>query len=154
MVFYARQCKCKRVNIQLIAAYCIWGVISSISNLNRCSSSIRLFCHVSFKRDQGDWDWRWRLNDTPSAIGCTINVHPITIGCLIFVGRFPPKSPIIIGSFARNDLQLKTFYASSPPCTACCIRSVISAFSDVNRWSRSLGLFDHVPLKRDQGDWD
>ena len=35
-------------------AFCIWSVISSISNRNRCSSSVGLVCHVSLKRDQGD----------------------------------------------------------------------------------------------------
>jgi len=35
-------------------AFCIWSVISSISNCNRCSSSVCLFCHVLLKRDQGD----------------------------------------------------------------------------------------------------
>jgi len=52
-------------------AYCIWSVIFSFSLLNPWSSFLGLFYHVSSKRDQGDWDWRLRWNDTPNAIGGT-----------------------------------------------------------------------------------
>ena len=55
---------------QIYTVYCIWSVISSISNLNRESSSLGLFYHVPLKRDQRDCDWRLGLNDTPNAIGC------------------------------------------------------------------------------------
>ena len=58
------------LQICIYTAYCIWRVISPISELNRLFSSLRLFYHVPLKRDQMDWDRRTRLDDTPNVIGC------------------------------------------------------------------------------------
>jgi len=53
-------------------ACCIWRVISSISNLNRWSSSWCLFCHVPLKRDQLDWEWRLRYWDAMTLVAGSI----------------------------------------------------------------------------------
>jgi len=42
----------------------------------------------------------------------------IGIGCLIFVGHLPQKSPILSGSFAERDPQLEACCSSSPPCNS------------------------------------
>jgi len=41
------------------------------------------------------------------------------IECLIFIGHFPQKTPIIGGSFVVNDLQLEVSYASLQRQDAC-----------------------------------
>jgi len=43
------------------------------------------------------------------------------IWCLISSRHFPPKSPIHSGSFAKNDLQLKASYDSTPSCKRICV---------------------------------
>jgi len=37
------------------------------------SGPLGLFNHLPLKRDQGDWDWRSRLNDMPNSRGCLPN---------------------------------------------------------------------------------
>jgi len=58
------------------------------------------------------------------------------IGCPIFLGHFLHKSPVISGSFAERDLQLKALYASSPPCMVClgCWAFKMSVFMYEHMW--------------------
>jgi len=59
-----------------------------------------LFCHVPWKRDQGDWEWRLKINDTPNAKDCTprallrvaflfpMSLFYVSFLCLFFMSLF------------------------------------------------------------------
>ena len=53
-----------------ITSYSIWCHFF-VSNLNRWSGSVGLFCHVPFARNQRDCDQRLKLNYTPNVIDYT-----------------------------------------------------------------------------------
>jgi len=90
----------------------------------------------------------------------TLILQPITFGVSFLHSQIWSSWVIYHSSWAiyyrinMRVLHSYMYWTLYPHITTYCIWSVISSFSNFNRWSRSLGLFYHVPSKRDHEDWD
>ena len=109
-----------------------------------------------------EWTGRGRMQDSTSRKKKNWKVFPCrpessTVVSVHRVRRFEQK--ILTMKYQIHYCQFTGILPvqippPNPSNAADCIWSVISSFSNLKRWSSSLGLFYHVPLKRDLGDWD
>ena len=93
-------CVCTCVLVCVCVSLCVYACEKTMMTLCPCVCMCVLMC-VCVWEDDDDID-----------TGCRR-----VIKCLKFIGHFPQKSPIIRGSFAKNDLQLK-----EPTCPCVCMR--------------------------------
>ena len=142
----------------LCTAYCICSVISSISNPNRSLFSWSLLPRAAEKRWMRlrleiEMEWpTWLDNVQSVAFGVSFNIDLQSQSIGLFStdrGKRDVEKWIINFGLRLEKWHIKCIKLQI---AAYCIWSVVSSFSDLNRWSSSLGLFCHVPLKRDQGD--
>jgi len=70
----------------------------------------------------------------------------LTIWCLLCIDHFAQKNPIISGASAKNDLQFKASYGSSPPCKHLWMFASTISISNPNL----IGLFSLEHSKRDR----
>jgi len=88
------------------------------------------------------WHMRWYEMVLPCTISYTISYRVAkTHRMPCPLGRFPQKSPIIRGSFAKNHLQLNTSYGSSPPCSTGRAASVSKSRSHLQNIVSFVGFF-------------
>ena len=113
-----------------------WNIRYGVALVSRIDTIIGLFCKRALEKSQ------YSAKETYNFIDPTNRSHPIhwslagstgwqgDVWCLICIGHFAQKSPIISDSFAERDLQLEASYVFSPPCTDIVWHSVVSYNDD------------------------
>jgi len=104
--------------LQCVAVCCINLVCQSLDKRDWCNTLQHTATHCNTLQYTRNWQTRLMLTNHINAvlIWLVCTWWRRLVGCLLFVGHFPQKSPTIRGSLAESDLQLKAPYGSSLPC--------------------------------------